>query len=387
MRLTDLVIQGFFESRSKPSTDPVVLWLNGGPGCSSFIGLFHELGPSTIPETNLKPVNNPYSWNTNANIIFIDQPVNTGYSYSQNHTKTSTAAAQDIYALLTLFFHEFPEYAKQDFFITGESYAGHYIPAIGHEILSHKERNINLKGLAIGNGLTDPYIQYSYYRPMACGEGGYKAVLSPADCQRMANAEPECKRQIKECYDGGDANICSRATNYCNDNVLGVYRGNVYDILSRNGTGKKSYADKFLQEPTTKQALGVEVDRRYHECSDPVYKDFTRAGDWMTPAQRVIPDILAQIPVLTYAGDIDYICNWLGNRAWVNALDWPGKRAFNSAKVKDLRVQSGRLYGNVRAAKGFSFMQIYQAGHTVPEYEGEGALDFINRWMRGEWSH
>ncbi|KAK2596159.1 carboxypeptidase C [Conoideocrella luteorostrata] len=376
----------FFESRSNPSKDPVVLWLNGGPGCSSFIGLFDELGPSTIPNSDLKPVSNPYSWNSNANVIFIDQPVNTGYSYSNNRTKTSPAAAKDIYALLTLFFHEFPEYAKQDFFVTGESYAGHYIPAIGNEILAHKDRNINLKGLAIGNGLTDPYVQYSYYRPMACGEGGYPAVLSPSDCQSMKNAEPECKRQIKACYDGGNANTCSRATSYCNSNVLGVYRGNVYDILSPDGTGKTSYASQFLTDQNTKEALGVEVDRRYSQCSGVVYNDFVGAGDWMSPAQRVIPGILAQIPVLIYAGDIDYICNWLGNRAWVNALDWPGKSAFNSAKSKELRAKSGKNYGNVRAAQGFSFMQIYKAGHTVPEYEGEGSLDFLNRWMGGEWS-
>ncbi|KAG5975252.1 hypothetical protein E4U55_007754 [Claviceps digitariae] len=376
----------FFESRNNPSEDPVILWLNGGPGCSSFVGLFTELGPATLPNKDLKPVPNPYSWNTKANVIFIDQPVNVGYSYSNNDTTTSHAAAEDIYALLTLFFHEFPEYAKQDFFVTGESYAGHYIPAIGHEILSHKDRNINLKGLAIGNGLTDPLTQYSYYRPMACGEGGYKAVLSPGDCQRMKNAEPECTRMIKKCYDEGNADACIPAQSYCNTNVLGVYQANPYDILHQDGTGKENYASDFLDKEDTKKALGVEVDRSYEECSQIVYDDFTNSGDWMSPAQRVIPDILAQIPVLIYAGDIDYICNWLGNRAWVNALDWPGKSALNSAKISELSVKSGRKYGTVRAAKGLSFMQIYKAGHTVPQYEGEGSLDFINRWIGGEWS-
>ncbi|KAG6021425.1 hypothetical protein E4U41_002486 [Claviceps citrina] len=376
----------FFESRSKPATDPVVLWLNGGPGCSSFIGLFEELGPATIPGENLEPVNNPYSWNANASVIFIDQPVNTGFSYSRNHTATSPAAAEDLYALLTLFFHQFPEYAKQDFFVAGESYAGHYIPAIGHEILSHKDRNINLKGLAMGNGLTDPLVQYSYYRPMVCGEGGYKAVLSDPLCQMMKDAEPECTKLIQKCYDDGKAATCSAAKSYCNLNVLSVYGGNMYDILHPDGTGKPTYATDFLNDNKTKTVLGVEVDRQYYECSDVVFEDFTSTGDWMTPAQRVVPGLLAQVPVLVYAGDIDYICNWLGNRAWTNALDWPGRSAFSSAKVSPLRLPSGREYGNVRAAQGLSFMQIYKAGHTVPEYEGEGSLDFVNRWMGGEWS-
>ncbi|KAG5995011.1 hypothetical protein E4U52_000478 [Claviceps spartinae] len=377
----------FFESRGNPSKDPVVLWLNGGPGCSSFIGLFDELGPASLPNANLKPVSNPFSWNTKANVIFIDQPVNTGYSYSENRTTTSPAAAQDIYALLTLFFHEFPQYATQDFFIAGESYAGHFIPSIGHEILSHTDRNINLKGLAIGNGLTDPLIQYSSFRPMVCGQGGHRAVMRPADCRRMKSAEPECLRQIKECYDLGNPNTCSSASDYCNTHVLRVWGGNIYDILHPNGTRKASYATEFLRESSTKKALGVEVTRQYEECNMDVYDDFVVAGDWMSSVSlRVIPGILAQIPMLIYAGDLDYICNWLGNSAWVSALDWPGQSAFKSAKLSELSVPSGRKYGNVRAAKGLTFMRIYGAGHTVPEYDGEGSLDFFDRWMGGEWS-
>ncbi|KAG5914799.1 hypothetical protein E4U42_000296 [Claviceps africana] len=376
----------FFESRSNPSKDPVVLWLNGGPGCSSFIGLFQELGPATLPNEDLKPVSNPYSWNSKANIIFIDQPVNTGYSYSGNRTKTSHAAAEDIYALLTLFFHEFPEYSKQDFFVTGESYAGHFIPALGREILSHADSNINLKGLAIGNGLTDPMTQYASMRPMVCGEGGYPAVMSKSDCERMKMGEPGCKNAIKMCYDGNEKELCFRATSSCYTDVMGVYKGNVYDILHANGTGQTTYATAFLESRNTKEVLGVEVDRKYQECNTRVYDDFNFSGDWMSPAQKPIPDILAHVPVLIYAGDIDFICNWLGNRAWVNALEWPGKSAFNSAKVKELRLKSGRQYGNVRAAQGLAFMQIFKAGHTVPQYEGEGSLDFVNRWMGGEWS-
>lgn len=82
----------FFESRSKPSSDPVLLWLTGGPGCSSSLGLFMELGPCFIPENGGKiasgpPINgtvwNPYSWNSQASIFFLDQPVEVGFSYSR----------------------------------------------------------------------------------------------------------------------------------------------------------------------------------------------------------------------------------------------------------------------------------------------------------------
>lgn len=111
---------GFFESRNDPANDPVILWLNGGPGCSSLLGLFMELGPSWINK-DLKPDYNKYSWNANASTIFLDQPVNVGYSYSSESVSSTEAAGEDVYAFLTLFFAKFPQYAKQDFHIAGES--------------------------------------------------------------------------------------------------------------------------------------------------------------------------------------------------------------------------------------------------------------------------
>ena len=91
-------------------------------------GLFFELGPAKVGK-NLKPVKNPNSWNNKANVIFLDQPVNTGYSHGSS-VDTTLAASKDIYALLTLFFKQFPQYAKQDFHIAGESYAGMSPPSV-----------------------------------------------------------------------------------------------------------------------------------------------------------------------------------------------------------------------------------------------------------------
>lgn len=130
----------FFESRNDPKVDPLVLWLSGGlalynkgsgvlgPGCSSLGGLFMELGPSTVDKTGNKPIRNNFSWNKNASVIFLDQPINVGYSYGDDSVSDTAAASLDVYAFLVLFFKQFPEYKDLDFHIAGESYAGHYIP-------------------------------------------------------------------------------------------------------------------------------------------------------------------------------------------------------------------------------------------------------------------
>ena len=386
----------FFESRNDPKKDPVVLWLNGGPGCSSLTGLFMELGPSRIDE-NLNLVYNPYSWNTNASVIFLDQPVNVGFSYSGSSVSNSVAAGKDVYALLTLFFEKFPEYATQDFHIAGESYAGHYIPVMGAEILSHKKTNINLKSLLIGNGLTDGLTQYPEYRPMACGKGGWPRVVDEQTCQSMDNALPRCLSLIESCYNSESVWSCVPASIYCNNAILAPYQRtgqNPYDVRipCNDGNlcyGELSYITKWLNQKSVMKALGVEVES-YDSCNFDINRNFLFQGDWMQPFQRLVPGILEKIPVLIYAGDADFICNWLGNKAWTEALEWPGQKQFKAAELEDLRIEldgskDGRKIGQVKSHGNFTFMRIFQAGHMVPYDQPEASLEFYNRWLEQEW--
>lgn len=266
-----------------------------------------ELGPSSI-DKNVKTKYNPYSWNANASVIFLDQPVNVGFSYSGGSVSNTVAAGKDIYALLTLFFDQFPEYAKQPFHITGESYAGHYIPVFAHEILSHKKRNINLQSVAIGNGLTDGLVQYQYYKPMACGEGGWPAVLDESECQSIDNAYPRCASLIERCYESESVWSCVPASVYCNNAMIGPYQRsgrNPYDVR-RDCSGNSlcydelDWIQEYLNKKDVQDALGVEVSD-YQSCNFDINRNFLFQGDWMKPFHRLVPGILEQIPILIYA--------------------------------------------------------------------------------------
>ena len=384
----------FFESRNDPKNDPVVLWLNGGPGCSSLTGLFMELGPSRIDE-NLNLAYNPYSWNRNASVIFLDQPVNVGFSYSGSSVSNTVAASKDVYALLTLFFKQFPEYTTQDFHIAGESYAGHYIPVFAAEILSHKKTNINLKSVLIGNGLTDAITQYPLYRPMACGEGGYERVVDEQTCDAMDNALPRCLSLIQNCYDSESVWSCVPASVYCNNAILGPYQRtgqNPYDVREPCKDGNLCYTElnyisQWLNQKSVRKALGAEVDS-YESCNFDINRNFLFQGDWMKPYHRLVPGILEKIPVLIYAGDADFICNWLGNKAWAEALEWPSHKKFAAAELEDLRFdgeKKGRKTGEVKSVGNFTYMKINMGGHMVPYDQPEASLDFFNRWLSGEW--
>lgn len=382
----------FFESRNDPKNDPVVLWLNGGPGCSSLTGMLFELGPATVGPS-LKPITNPYSWNNNASVIFLDQPVNVGYSYSSQSVTNTVAAGKDVYAFLELFFKQFPEYKEQDFHIAGESYGGHYIPVFTSEILSHKDRSFDLKSVLIGNGLTDPLVQYEYYQPMACGEGGEPSVLSPEECDNMAASIPRCLSLIEGCYNSGSVWSCVPASIYCNNAQMGPYQRtgkNVYDMRQECKGDlcyeELQYLDEYLNLPEVKKKLGVEVDE-YKSCNFDVNRNFLFAGDWMQPYHKNVVDILeSEIPVLVYAGDKDFICNWLGNQGWTDRLPWSGHDEFEAQKIKTWKVD-GKAAGEVKNYKHFTFLRVYGAGHMVPHDQPENSLDMLNRWLGGDYAY
>ncbi|KAF9728365.1 hypothetical protein PMIN02_008330 [Paraphaeosphaeria minitans] len=382
----------FFESRNDPENDPVLLWLNGGPGCSSLMGLFMELGPSSVQKDG-KVKFNDFSWNANASVIFIDQPVNVGYSYSSGSVSNTVAAGKDIYALLTLFFKQFPEYSHQSFHISGESYAGHYIPVFASEILSHKKRNINLQSILIGNGLTDGLTQYEYYRPMACGEGGWPAVLDESQCQSMDNAYPRCASLIENCYSSESVWSCVPASIYCNNAMIGPYQRtgqSVYDVRRPCGDNDLCYDEiewigSYLNKKEVMKAVGAEVNS-YDSCNFNMNRDFLLQGDWMKPYHRLVPGILEQIPVLIYAGDADYVCNWLGNKAWTEALEWPGQKDYVKAEFKDLKLGGdGKKTGQVKSSGNFTFMRLHAGSHMVPYDQPESSADMLTRWLSGEF--
>lgn len=234
----------FFEARKSPETAPLVLWLNGGPGivltlvvfhwpdgsvgCSSTTGLLFELGPCRISDEGYNTTYNQYSWNNDVNIIFLDQPVGVGYSYSDDRSTVDSTpvAAIDVYAFLELFLSRFKEYASAPFHIAAESYGGTYAPNFANFIY-HKNKQlqlysstglikINLASVILGNGHTDPYIQFASIPKFAC-EGPYPIYDDPngRECNALRSKVPICQRLVKACYDYGSRIACAPAGYYC----------------------------------------------------------------------------------------------------------------------------------------------------------------------------
>jgi len=389
----------FFESRNNPSTDPVLLWMTGGPGCSSEIALFHELGPCKINADHKTTTTNPYSWNMNASLLFIDQPAGVGFSYGDSKVKTHNEAGvrEDMYYFLQAFMKRHPQYQKNQFFVFGESYGGHYAPNTAWRIIDGNNKlddssdfvKINIVGVAVGNGLTQPSIQYQYYAQMAYNysiSAVGKPAISLAAYEQMTQAWPSCSKSIEKCQT--DTSSCADSQSECNNAMLAPYEQtglNPYDIREPCKVAPLCYdfsdVSDWLGQDIVKKALGVNTERvsSWQSCNFQVNGDFK--NDWMQNQDWTIPQILGNgTRVMIYAGDVDFICNWIGNKQWTLALDWPGNKEFNSAPDADWSVD-GSQAGWARTAKDFSFVRVHNAGHMVPLDQPKNALDMTNRFI------
>ncbi|OAD71105.1 hypothetical protein PHYBLDRAFT_114461, partial [Phycomyces blakesleeanus NRRL 1555(-)] len=404
----------FFESRGNPQKDPFLLWLNGGPGCSSMTGLFMELGPCLVDRQGKSVSFNRNSWNKHANILFLDQPISSGYSYGQSRVSDSGTAIEEVYEFLQLFFTQFNEYAPLDFHIAGESYAGHYIPPLA-TLITRENRKINdfsnlfhrkmtphsvvlkLKSIAIGNGMVDPLTQYKSFSQMAC-KNSYAPVLTQTACRKMDEAYPHCAQLIKRCYAEKDSYYCEEATTKCNEAMLVPFMNtgkSVYDVRKECKGGPLCYehmyaVEQYLRKPEVIRASHSQITT-FKTCNSAVNHRFVVNGDWMKPYHASVPRLLDEgIRVLLYAGDADYICNWIGYKDWAKSIAWSQQNEFNRAfDIPWISKSTGRIAGEIRQTRNgrLTFLKMYKAGHMVPYDQPEHSLDMIHAWTQGILGH
>lgn len=388
------------KSADTDATIPLILWLTGGPGCSSTLALLTENGPCSVTADGASTQINPYSWTEAAHVLWLDQPAGVGYSYGKQDDYNEEMISEDAYYFLQNFFKAHPEYSSNPLYVIGESYGGHYAPAIAHKIKTKNDSadvtlpTINLSGLAVGNGLTDPVEQYKWYPEMVYNNSHGIKVVSKEVYDAMNTAVPKCVGLIEKCNEGdGFVNkfACQSAFVLCNIGLTSPYQAtglNPYDIRKQCGDHPLCYdfsaIEKWLNNPATKKALHVKDEAKWQTCNMVINLKFHT--DWMKDFSHFVKDLVeGGIPALIYAGDVDFICNYLGNKAWTLGLDWEHKDEFNSAEEKEwgTRLEDGKSAGLVRSSNGLTFMQVYDAGHMVPSDQPDVALNMIKTFVGG----
>ncbi|KAH9363895.1 hypothetical protein HPB48_004090 [Haemaphysalis longicornis] len=116
----------FYLLQHKPRDAPLLLWLQGGPGLSSLFGQFLEIGPLGMNDRGHLFIRNA-SLNTRVNVVYLDQPVGAGFSYTKGllgYAKDLDDVAEGVLEFLKQFLKMFPEYKNREFYVGGESYGG-----------------------------------------------------------------------------------------------------------------------------------------------------------------------------------------------------------------------------------------------------------------------
>ena len=401
----------FFESQYSPN-DPVVLWLNGGPGASSLIGLFQENGPLMLNLADDGGINveaRPTSWNNNAHYLVIDQPVGTGLSFSSDSDacapQNEVEATEQLYQSLQEFFSLYPNYADNDFYIFGESFGGHYIPRITDFILNANSSNqksrvysandikFNLKGVGIGDGWVDPETQLADVAQFAFEHG----LVTAAQQKELQATIDTCEQQLVK-YDNSTANgtrfIPASVGHLCDAvfNQLSAMTGlNIYNMTSVTGYSTQVLT-KYLNLDSVRRALHVSE-------STPAWVDVNNivAGKFetgeMNSMVKFIGDILSNssIRVLVYEGELDGGCGPGGANSWLRKMEsryWPIGESFINAPYRPWYiggVRSGqfRTYpvGATIGSAQLTETVFYNAGHLVPMDQPENAFSMFNQFI------
>lgn len=350
-------------------------------------GLFLEIGPLRIQQ-NLSLEINPYSWTNNASVVFVDQPAGTGLSYTNgSYTLNQTAVNIQFYAFLEGFFALYPNYTQHDIYLCGESYFGHYSLALATYILNQNNATgntlqLNLKGLAIGNGWIDPPIQYSIYAEYSYGIG----IVGHYQRTSLEQSFAQCNSQLAGA--NWQDNTCDDVTQNIidasgvNNYTINVYDYRLYDKTSGNDWPEGIHLEAaYLNRPEVRAAIHIpSYVHNWHECSMEV--NMALNNDSYLSFKHLLPPLLdgAGLRILLYSGSFDWICNRVGTEELVRTMDWSGTAAFNTSQRYTWAVNE-KFAGYGITVQNLTFLIVFNGSHMVPMNCPEQTLDMITRFF------
>jgi len=420
----------FIESENSPATDPVVLWLNGGPGSSSLIGLLTENGQIVTNDESLtsqidgvpQVFYNPYSWTKYANMLYLESPKGVGFSYCENArtnsgcVNTDESTALDAYEFLVHFFALYPEFQSNRFLITGESYAGIYIPMLIEQIdIDSLSAKINFQGAAIGNGCwgntvgtcafssaQSQQISADFY----FGHGMYSQELRSqmlSACGDFSSLSPKCIAKLAQM----EAQI----------GTFDVY--NIYDECGSDERRRLEDKKSFSEVRAALSQPQVEVDTKQSFTINAGYgqalNDYTCGAETAMDAWLAAPEVVAALHVkagtvgmtykktatdllplyaslfekhpnqiIIYSGDTDGCVPYVGTETWTRGLNFTVTNEWHQWMSKPDQEHAVHKAGYAVTFDKFQFVTINGAGHMVPQFQPAFAETLFTKFLNNE---
>ncbi|KAI7872013.1 Alpha/Beta hydrolase protein [Spinellus fusiger] len=370
----------------------LIMWLNGGPGCSSMDGFFLENGPVRVNE-NLTLSQSPGGWHDSATTVFLDQPVGTGFSFADtiSYTHNLTQVAKDFTIFLDNFFHLFPHLEAQDLYLAGESYAGTYLPYIASHLLDvnrYHNKYYRLKGVAIGNGWISPIHQYNAIYDFSMQHNLLNANYKTLATKHLARCHTLLGKSDRISIDTCEQVMGDVLDSSVHERDNKKYCINQYDIRLKDEESPScgmawpkelNQMTRYLRLPqlvnaihSRKQAMG------WVECSSSVYNALE--DDMSKPSYELLPAILKEIPVMLFSGEYDLTCNHVGTEYLIGNMTWNGKKGFQRAKPVEWYLND-KVVGYYTKERNLTYVLVKDSSHMVPYDKPLEALDMMNRFI------
>ncbi|XP_065897205.1 probable serine carboxypeptidase CPVL isoform X2 [Dysidea avara] len=375
----------FFPAKNGDAKAPLLLWLQGGPGGSSLFGLFNENGPIMIDKTG-KVQPRPVNWNEAYSIMYIDNPVGTGFSFAdsdEGYSRNEQQVADNLYECLQQFFLVFDDYQKNDFYITGESYAGKYVPALAYKIHQSNptaQLKINMKGVAIGDGLCDPI-------NMVVGYADLMQQFSLADSVQAEYVRKQTDAAVAEINAGNFVQAFETFDALLNGDLIPypsyfyniTGSSNYFNILRSTSPEEFGYYGAFVEKAEVRSQIHV-GNLTYNDGSK--VEKFLLA-DVMQSVAPWLATVMDNYKVLLYNGQLDVIVGGPLTEHFLLALQWNGADAFAQANrnVWKIKPDDVEVAGFVRKSNNFTQVIVRGAGHILPYDQPERGLDMLDRFI------
>ncbi|XP_010491452.1 PREDICTED: serine carboxypeptidase-like 35 [Camelina sativa] len=395
----------FFEAQQNSSRRPLVLWLNGGPGCSSIAyGAAQELGPFLVHTNSSNLTYNDFSWNKEANMLFLEAPVGVGFSYTNNSMDLQKlgdkVTAADSLVFLINWFMKFPEFRSNEFYISGESYAGHYVPQLAEAIYDRnkkvtKDSHINLKGFMIGNAVINEatdmvgLVDYAWSHAIISDEVHTNIHGSCRFEEETTNKTEQCYNNFKGFMDAySDIDIYSIYTPVCLSSsstrkpkiVVSprlLTSDDMWDTLPAGyDPCTEGYAENYFNRKDVQVALHANVTNLpypYSPCSD-VIRKWNDAPSTMIPIIQKL--LTGGLRIWIYSGDTDGRVPVTSTRYSIKKMglkvELPWRSWFDKSQVA----------GWVETyAGGLTFVTVRGAGHQVPAFAPSQSLSLFSHFL------
>jgi carboxypeptidase C (cathepsin A) len=440
-----------FEPTTQEVENTIVIWLNGGPGCSSFnCGVMMEHSPVTQPLHDagyccLKATPdlyvNEHAWTKATTMLYVEQPIGTGFSYGSPLPEDEDDAASDLYAFMQNFYQVFPKFASYNFYIMGESYAGMFVPSFARyfHIMNklhdgnHDYIHIPIKGASLGNGWMDPSVQgpatidyswwhglideptrnalhnewYNCYELAQPGPGPFHSLSVQDDCGIMwgillAAGNPNAYDVTTWDPNVDQITFTSEAFYNRDDVKASLHAPTNITWHGCRGFGRRRRRllamaerrrhSRQLSEVTESNRIEVVVDEGLDVDDLPSYHQNQRHRKLYMDNDRpwsVVPyvaDLVDEgIPVLIYNGDRDMTTNMVGTELLLNRMAWSGASNWTDAPRGTWIVPTTNYQGGWAKEYGaLTFLVVYNSGHMVPYNQPKPSYDLLLRFLRGE---